>query len=511
MLVNLMRTHQRWMMFIISVLVILSMVWFYGNGRSQYNEGSGGALVGHIYGRELGNTEFERSLRMLTTAQNLRLTNLIQPDLMDRGDVFLTATNFLVLQHEASLLGIDPTAQEVEAAEKKLSVFQAPDGSGFDPGLRDEFAAKNLAPRGFGLQQLDELVRADIQVGRLRQVIDSTVMLSPTEVRAEYEQYFGKTNASVIRLKTADFAAGAAEPTDDEIKKYYDEQKDHFQHPEKRKAQYVFFGLDEKQAKLTGKERVEAMKPHNAEAETFLEKVLDGKGKADFAALAREAGATVVETPEFEEAAAGSFPEASIPEFVQTVFKLTKAEPDSDALVAPAGYYILHLSGLTPAMPLTLDEARPKIVSAIKEDRAKTALTAKAEEIRAKIAEALKAGKPIADAAKDAGQTAQDVPTFSPGEPNATFPDAGLVTNAALELNAGELGKFVPAPEGGLLVYVRDRQPVDEAVFEKQKDRITSSMALHKKRMAFLDWLHSRRDVADIRMAGPGGGGEVLF
>ena len=69
----------------------------------------------------------------------------------------------------------------------------------------------------------------------------------------------------------------------------------------------------------------------------------------------------------------------------------------------------------------------------------------------------------------------------------------------------------MPAPEGGLLVYVRDRQPIDEKVFEQQKERITSSMRLHKKRMAFMEWLQASRSTADIRMVGPGGGGEVVF
>ena len=78
--------------------------------------------------------------------------------------------------------------------------------------------------------------------------------------------------------------------------------------------------------------------------------------------------------------------------------------PLRSPLQASEAFYVLHLSGVTPARPLTLDEARPKIVAAMKDERAKAAVAAKAEEIRSKIAEELKAGKPFADAAKDAGR-----------------------------------------------------------------------------------------------------------
>jgi parvulin-like peptidyl-prolyl isomerase len=505
MIVNLMRANQRWMMIIISTLVLISFVWFYSN-RAHF-EGQTSDQVGRIYGRNLSNADFERAVRQVATARDLLLLNLMQPDVSSQRDLGSSALNLLVLQQEARNLGIEPSEAEVEEASKKIPAFQAPGGGGFDPTLYANFVDKKLGPRGFSDQQITDLVRVDLQVGKLRQLFDSTVSVTPAEVRTSYEQVFTKTNVSVIRLKAADFAA-AVEPTAEEIKKYYDEQKDHFQFPEKRKVQYVVFGLDEAQKNLTGKERIEAMKPFATQTEQFLEKVLDAKGKADFAAVAAELKAPVKETPEFEESENAVLPEASIPGFVPTAFRLSPGQPDSDPIDTPTAYYILHLKGITPVKPMTLEEARPKIVAAIKEDRSRAAMTAKAEEIRAKITEALKAGRSLADAAKEAGQKMEDVPALSPAEPPPEGTDISLISDAALALNKGGMSKFITAPDGGLFVYVRGRDSIDEKKFDTQKEMLTQRLRLQKRRFAFMEWLRASREAAHIKLGQGEGEGE---
>lgn len=499
MIVNLMRANQRWMMTVIAFLVIVSFLWFFSD-RGHVEQG-GADRVGTVYGRALSNTDFERTIRQLRTAEDLGLVNLAQPEVYNERDLISSAMNFLVLKHEASALGIEPSDAEVEAASRKTPAFQAPGGGGFDPVRYADFVDKKLGPRGFSDRQVDELVRADLQIGLLRKVVDSTALVSPAEIRLAYEQAFAKTDASVIRLAKADFA-DAVNPTEDEIKKYYDDQKGSLKFPEKRKAQYVVFGLDGDQTKLQGRERIEAMKPKAEAAEQFIEKLLDGKGKADFAALASEAKTPVKESPEIEETQGTGYPEASIPRFAETAFRLTKEQPDSDVIDTPAAYYILHLSGVTPAKPMTLEEARPRIVAALKEDRAKTALAAKAEDVRAKIQAALKAGKNFPDAAKDANQLALEVPPFSPAEPANGFPDAAEITDAAMELNIGDLSKLVNTPEGGLLVYVRGRQGIDETKFETQKEMVGNSLRMRKRRFGFMEWLRASRDAADARFEG---------
>ncbi len=503
MFVNLMRSNQRWLMIIISVLVIISFIWFYSD-RTRYDR-IVSDKVGTIYGRSLSTTEYERIIRQLQTAEELGLTNIVQPELAGSRDPGEVVANHLVMRHQAEQLGIVPSDEEVKNAEMKLTPFQS--AGGFDSTKYAQFVTDKLNPRGFSELQLDELVSTNLQFGKLRTLLDATVVLSPDELRTDYDQEYAKTDASVVRFKASDFAA-SINPTDDDIKKYYDDQKDKFQAPEKRRVQYVVFGLDDLQKKLYGKPRMDALKPQADAAAGLLEKLLDAKGKADFAAVVKEAGATLKETPEFEEGQRVDYPEATIPGFAAAAFHLTQRDPDSDVPLEvtsgrqPESYYVLHLASVTPSRPLTFDEAKPKVIAAIKDERARAALSAKAEEIRTKIAEALKAKNSFVGAAKEAGVAAEDVPEFSLAEPDYGMTgNASIIADTALDLSNGELSKFVATPDGGMLVYVRGRKPVDETKFNTVKDALTTNLEVQKKRFFFYEWLRSSREAAGVVMA----------
>ncbi len=523
MMVNLMRTNQRWLMIVISVLVLVSFIWFYSD--RTHSDALGTDHIGKIYGRTLSLTELQRTERQLQIAARLGLTHLTSREIYQGGEVD-AALNNLVLQHEAEKMNIFPTDDEVLAAEMKLPAFLGPNGE-FDHAKQEEVMSTQLTPNGFSANQLDELVRQDLQVAKLRQVVDAPVVVSPLEVRRAYEQHYAKTETSVIRFQKADFAAAVAEPTADEIKKYYDDQKDHLTQPERRKVQYVKFGLDDAQKKLVGKERMDALKPQADQAVQFLEQLLEQKGGAttvakpvpgkpldkevasiaaqkareSYAAAAAAGKHTVKETSDFEENQMPLGEEGSIPGFAQAAFKLTTASPDSDVpLETTDAFYDLHLSELVPERPLTLDEARPKIVAAIKDERVTAALAAKAEEIRGKLAESLKAGHSLAEAAKESGQTVENLAPFSAAEPNRAVPDASTAALTAQELGTGELSKFVPTSTGGLLVYVRARQGIDEGQFEKDKDMVSMNLRRQKASYFFYEWLQANREASGAEL-----------
>ena len=181
---------------------------------------------------------------------------------------------------------------------------------------------------------------------------------------------------------------------------------------------------------------------------------------------------------------------------------MTEADPDSDVPLQTAdGFYVLHLSRVTPERPLTLEEARPKIIATLTDERARTALAAKGEEVRTKIEAGLKAGQTFGAAVVAAGQAAQDLPPFSAMEPPSTQPDGRDISAAALELGRGEVSKFVPTSNGGLRVYVRGREPIDEKTFDSQRERWTAGLTEQKRRFYFGEWFKASKDDAGVQLA----------
>lgn len=496
MFVNLMRSKQRWLMTLIIIPVGISFLWFLGNRTSVDRAVSD--KVGTLYGRTLTHTETDRLVREIRTGADLGLTNLIDRDILGRGDEIDWVVNHLVLEHQAQEMGIYPTDDEVANAAQKLTAFQGPSGQ-FDPKKYETFVGESLAPRGFSERQLEEIVRRDIQFGKVRAIVDAPVVVSPVEARLAYEGRYAKTNASVIRLASSDYAAGIAEPTEDEIKKFYEDQKVQYVQPEKRRVQYAKWTLAEDDKKLANPEKNAALQKIGDQSVALLSDLIDNKGKLDFAAAAAKANVTVKETPDFERAQTVGLEEASIPGFVEAAFRLSEEEPDSDVpLQTPDGFYDLHLAGRTPVRPQTLEEARAKVIKGLKDERIRSAMNAKAEEIRVKVVDALKAGKSFADAAKDAGQTAQEVPGFSASEPARGVPDAETVAGTTQELGTGELSKFVTSEAGGMFVYVRSREGVDEKKFDQQKDFIAMRLQRAKASFYFSEWLRTSREAAKV-------------
>ena len=499
MLNEIMRSNQRWLMIVVCIIMSLSLVWFFSN-RTQVDR-MVSDRVGSIYGRSLTTTEIERIRREIQTAGDLGLPNLTDREIIEGGDMTAIAVTHIVLLHQAQVMGIVPGDDEVLEAEKRLAVFQGP--GGFDSGKYAEFVTDKLGPRGFTETQLDDLVREDLQFGKLRQIVGAPVCLSPIEIRTAFEQTTTKTDVSIVPFHLSDLTAGIT-ISEADIKKYFADQssQQNLQQPEKRQVEYVRFVLDDTQKKLTDpKARRDALQPQADGAAQFLEKLLDAKGKDAFADLAKQENRAVATTADFEQNATAGLPEAAIPGFVAAAFRLTQHDPDSDVpLETRDGFYVLHLTRVQPERPLTLDEARPQVVKALQDERARTALSAKAEEVRTKIVEALKAGATFGAAVVGAGQTAQDVPAFSPEQP-PTVPDGRDIVTASLELGRGEVSKFVPTSDGGLLVYLRGREPSDESAFVGRQQRLNARLSEQKERFYFYEWLKQSKESAKLQLA----------
>jgi hypothetical protein len=73
--------------------------------------------------------------------------------------------------------------------------------------------------------------------------------------------------------------------------------------------------------------------------------------------------------------------------------------------------------------------------------------------------------------------------------------------SASMELGRGDLSKFVPTADGGLLVYVRGREPIDEAVYTQQIGRLTARLAEQKQRFYFYEWLKASKEAAHVQLA----------
>jgi hypothetical protein len=514
-MITVMRKHHKWLMIVIAVLAIPFVFYFNKSDLSLKRETD----IGRIYERPITNVEFQRSVRLLTLAQMLGLSQLVQ-DLMMRPmsetDAYVNFTfNRLVLDHEAQKLGVRPTTAEVVAFVKTLLPFQ--NNGAFDPNKYRDFVQNRLPALGFTEAQLEELVTDQLVLNRVKDLLGAGLHVADSEAAEYYEQAYGKLHVAVVRFREEDFQKDL-KVSDEEVAKYYEARKAELKTDEKRKVEFVAFPLSEAEKKLTGKERVDALQKMANRANDFAQAMLE-KG-ANFAEVAAKFTVPVTATGEFTATA----PDPQLlgnAQLAQYAFQLKPEEPISDALQTPDAFYVMHLLGVTPARPLTLDEAKPKITEALTKEKLKQAIAARGNDVSRTVREAARAGTPVDKALAQLGLQAERVPPFSilenptptpspaasPAKPEEAkdkkpdVPDLATIKSAVRDLNPGDATEFIPTAKGGLVAILETREPGDPAGFEAAKTTFEKNYLQSKKMVVFDEWLHDRRRAAGLQPA----------
>jgi hypothetical protein len=486
------------------------------------------------------------------------------------------------LRHEAERLGLRPDASEIADVVRKLPAFQGE--SGFDITKFSDFVRNGLGPMGLGEEHIEQLARDEICLNEIKELLGAGVTISKDELDENFRRGYDKFFVSVIRFRSADFENGIT-IKDEDVQKYYDAHKSELKTDEKRKVEFVQLGLTEEPAEytnlpgplsqpayssaftdrfiqslisayaatspsvgsdvtaqrwneqktLTGTERIEALQKLSDSATNFSEAVLE----TDFKQAAGKFQLPVHETGEFTAAAPDPQLKAD-PQLGAAAFKLSVQKPnnDSDPIQVADGFYILHLVGVTEARPLTMEEAKPKIVDAIKKSRTRELISSKGAEVANQLREAAKssAASDLQAAIQKAGVKAEKLPPFSlfeeettksqdnetnqskepkseqvsqgkepkneqpsqSNEPKNEPPDLPMIKQAVAFLNAGEISDFVPSAENGFIAILEKRELSDDPNAGEKKAAFEKKLLDNKQRIVLYEWLHDRQQAAGL-------------
>ena len=511
-MINVFRKHQKWLMIVIAILAIPFVFYFNKTDIGAQRADS----IGRIYDRNVTLVESNRARRLFELAKELGMLNFLHdlaPDAQiqdlipggtTRPEIFGEFTwDLLILKHEAAGFGVRPTAAEIANVVKTFRPFQGP--SGFDLSRYNQFTEAALASKGFTDAEIEELGADQLCVDRVKDLLAVGVQVPDAEAKENYERLYGKLNALVVRLRSEDYAKDV-KIADMEVDTYYKAHTADLKTEEKRKVEFVTFGLSEDQKKLAGKERVDALQKLADRANDFEQALLE-KG-ADFHQVATKFQLPIQATGEFT----STVPDPKLnssPELSAFAFQLTSQEPTSDALQVADGFYVLHLNGVTDARPLTLEEAKPKILTTLRTQRLQERVSMKGTQASHQIREETRMGIPLEISIKNTSLKGEPVPSFSLDETappdkdkdkDKNFPDLQLIKGALAEMSPGDVSEFVATPQGGLVVILQKREPVDPAVYAQGKAEFQERFGHVKREIVFLEWLQGRRRAAGVQI-----------
>ena len=496
-------------MIVIAILAIPFVFYFvqrpdYGAMRSD--------RFARIYDRNVSALEAQQIVRLLSLAQALGMSDFVQTMAAGAGTnqnqvAVQFIVNLLVLRHEAERLGVRPSASEVADVVRKLPVFQG--DSGFDLNKFTNFVRNGLGPMGLGEEHIEQMVRDELSMNEIKRLLAAGVTVPKGELDENFQRGYDKFYVSVIRFQPADFDKDI-KVSDEDVQKYYDAHKSALKSDEKRKVQFVQLGLTEEQKKLKDKQRIDALQKLSDRATEFTQALLE---KADFKQTAEKLQLPVRETAEFSAAAPDPQLKAD-PQLGSAAFKLTVQEPNSDPIQVGDGFYILHLTGVTEAHPLNIEEAKPKIVDAIKKSRDRELMSTKGAELVQQLREATKSGQPLEAAVQKIGAKPEKLPPFSLIEEEKTKPegnepkkeepkknesaDLAAIKEAVVFMNPGEISDFSPSGENGFIAILEKREPFADSNSGEKKAALEKRLLDNKQRIVFFEWLHDRQQAAGL-------------
>jgi peptidyl-prolyl cis-trans isomerase D len=481
--------------YVVKILFALLILTFgiWGIGDIFRNRGSDTivAMVGdHAISAEELQTAMRRALEQLSArfgsaidleqAKKLGLVDQTLTQLIDRS----------LIDQEIARLKLDVSDDLIRNVIAGNPSFRGSDGR-FDRSLFNAvLAANNLTE-----DQYVALLRRDIPRNDLLHAVTAGVAVPQPIVDLLYEYRNEKRTADIVSLPTAG-VSDVGQPSEDELKAFYESHQDLFRAPEYRGFTLVSLNptdiakdIEIPEAKLKeeyDQRQDELQIPERRDVEQILAPS-EEKAKEVEAALAagkdwREVATTIAgQNPDTIDL--GLMGRDEMPSALgEVAFELPLNKP-SDPVKTSLGWHILRVIKIEPPVTQTFDEAKAKLEA----DLAHQEAVDRIYKVANKVDDALAGGATLSEAAEKFGLRtttveAVDVGGHEPQDKPVTLPvSAGDVLKLAFATNEGQTSRVTETPDGAIFALHTDKvipsqvKPLDEvkdkAVAAWQADR----------------------------------------
>lgn len=514
------RRHRGAFLTTLTTVIILSFsVWGGWRKSGMAGQRSLDDVAFTLYGKDYSHLELQRLDRYQQLYYMLGMYDMLELGSVAEGiksrdpgaPSYDFAGNLLILRAKALDYGIAVSFEEAKKKLESLPRFQK-------EGKYDQETAanveKNLGAYGFTGDDLIEVAKDSIAYEKLQTVVGANYSPSSLAVTKSYTSKQQTIKASTIQFILDDFKK-KAEVKDDEIEKYYDQNKDNYKTPEKRSVAFVLFARPQADPKAAEekdeKKKADAAKKLADDTTAYenLASSFDAEFKkpgSDINKLAadfkkQKADLKVETLPAFERAT----PPDSIKDetkVVDEVFRRALTPGSSSEPVEGAkGYYFCKILTVEEPKLQEMKDVKDKIKEVLVAQKAQEAMTKAANDARTAINDALKAGKKLDDVLKEKNLKAEVLPEFAAGNPPPGNPQGKAIADAAAETPAGAVAKTkapISNDKGEILVVVNAKELRKRDDADTLKKSEESGLASTGRRDLFKSWFGSLRRTANL-------------
>ncbi len=469
---------------------------------------------------------------------------------LDNHAITRFVTNRIILQNAMETMGLYADDDAVTDALKTSPRFADASGK-FDDTAYATFVEKRLGKLGMTEKDLREIVRENLCLNKLVEIIGSGLIPPRNAVRDRYEAENQTVTLARIVFNRDDFVE-KENPTEEEIKTYWEVHQDAYKTEEKRRINYLYLTLPkELEEKKNTPETTGDKKKDTAakDASDKAKKEAEAKAKADKEEARNKAAKALtlkidqISSEIYQDANDGKpldidaimakhgqkmvksklFTRATLPKELQeltlrsssrrgmslaeAIFSkpFTKDPYDlvSDPLpVGEHGWIIFTLEEVIEPVLLDYAAARNKARAHLIGENASKKVKKAAKEARDAIVELMKSGKSFDAAAKEKGLTPVQVGPFTRnGIPPKNEPSFRKLHVAASAINPGEVSEPIHENDRSLFIYVDKREL--EATEDSQR-RIDYAIEQSKQELmilTFMNWINHQYAAADVKGA----------
>jgi peptidyl-prolyl cis-trans isomerase D len=411
------RSHRRWLMFFMLVLIFPSFVFFGIQGYNRFIENEGGLAT--VDGTPVTQQEFDAAMRDRVERLRQSLGENFDPKVLETPEARAMVLEGLVLDralvNEARKSNIVITDERLRDVIAGIPAFQ--NEGKFSPERYNAF----LASQGFTGAIFDQRVREDMRKQALVQaVVESAIVPKQVaeriegmlreqrevrELRFPAEQFLPKVKVTDAQVKefyeqnrqlfetpenvkieylvlSPETMAGAGAVAEADVRTYYDQNKARYGTEEQRRASHILLTAE-------GSDKATARK----KADEILAKVRARPG--DFEKLARENSKDTGSAAQGGDL--GFFGRGMmVKPFEEVAFKLKEGEI-SDVVETDFGFHIIRLTAIKPAQAKPFEEVRADIERDLKQQQAQKRFAEAADQFTNLVYEQADTLQPAAD------------------------------------------------------------------------------------------------------------------
>jgi peptidyl-prolyl cis-trans isomerase D len=483
--------------FVVKALFALLILTFgiWGIGDIFRNRGTD-AAVATVGDRSIPAEELQTALRRALEQLSARFgTAIDMQQAKQLGLVDQTLAQLIdrsLIDQEAVRLRLDVSDDLIRNVITANPSFRGSDGR-FDGGLFNAvLAANNLTE-----DRYVALLRHDIPRNDLLHAVTAGAIAPQPVVDLLYRYRNEKRTADIVALPIAG-VPDVGQPSEDELKAFYEKHQDLFRAPEYRGFTLVSLspsdvakGIEIPEAKLKeeyDQRQDELQIPERRDVEQILAPS-EEKAKEAEAALAagkdwREVATTIAgQAPDTIDL--GLMRREELPQALgEVAFELPLNKP-SEPVKTPLGWHILRVVKIEPPVTQTFDEAKPKLEA----DLAHQEAVDRIYKVANKADDALAGGATLSDAAAKFGLKATTVEAVDTGDHDpqdkpVTLPvSASDVLKLAFATDQGQTSRVTETPDGAIFALHVDKvipsqvKPLDEV-----KDKAVAAWQTERRR-----------------------------